>query len=296
MLEHIWVIPAITFVSFWIILFFGKKLPFKGSEVGLFAVGATLVLSVVAGAQWVDRPADYTGEEHGGGTEHVEESDHVEETDHSVEVEEEEHALQLIAEEEGGGHAAEGEEEEHHEPVRTSVRSERTWFEIGGIEIKAGTHVDGLTIVMLFVVALISFLVHVFSTNYMHGDARFTHFFAGLSLFTTGMYVLVTASGTLQALFGWELMGLCSFMLIGHWWEDQKNSDAALKAFFTTRTGDIGLLVGISILFFTAGQTFDIATINSAALGGRIGETALLLAAFALLLAVIGKSAQFPLH
>jgi NADH-quinone oxidoreductase subunit L len=301
-LEHIWVIPFITFVSFWLILFFGKRLPFKGSEIGLLAVGATLVLSVVAGAQWLDRPAEYTGEDHGSETTdegHAEETeDHSEDTGTIVDDHEDEHALQLIAAEEetGGEHAEEGAEEEHHEPVRESVRSTRTWFEIGDVKIQAGTHVDGLTIVMLFVVALISFLVHVFSTNYMHGDDRFTHFFAALSLFTTGMYVLVTASGTLQALFGWELMGLCSFMLIGHWWEEQKNSDAALKAFFTTRTGDIGLLVGISILFFTAGQTFDIATINSLALGGEIGETALLVAASALLVAVIGKSAQFPLH
>jgi NADH-quinone oxidoreductase subunit L len=143
---------------------------------------------------------------------------------------------------------------------------------------------------------MISFLVHVFSTSYMHGDQRFTHFFAALSLFTTGMYVLVTASGTLQALFGWEMMGLCSFMLIGHWWEEQKNSDAALKAFFTTRTGDIGFLVGISILFFAAGQTFDIATINATALDGTMGDTAVLLGGIALMSAIIGKSAQFPLH
>ena len=292
MLENIWVIPAITFVSFWLILFFGKRMKFGGSEIGLLAVGATLVLSLVAGLQWLDRPADYLGESEtseepaeGGG-------------DGEGEPATGEHALGVIVEavveaepgEEGG------EEEAEHEPVREAVQENWTWFEVGEVEIQAGTRVDGLTIVMLATVAIISFLVHVFSTNYMHGDARFTHFFAALSLFTTGMYVLVTASGTLQALFGWELMGLCSFMLIGHWWEEQKNSDAALKAFFTTRTGDIGLLVGISILFFAAGQTFDIATTNELALSGGIGDTALVVAASALLVAVIGKSAQFPLH
>jgi NADH-quinone oxidoreductase subunit L len=110
------------------------------------------------------------------------------------------------------------------------------------------------------------------------------------------MYVLVSSSTTLGALFGWEAMGLCSFMLIGHWWEEQANSDAALKAFFTTRTGDIGLLVGISILFFAAGGTFDIAAINHAALAGDISHTVLIAAGAALLCAVVGKSAQFPLH
>ncbi|MBW8826970.1 MAG: NADH-quinone oxidoreductase subunit L [Acidobacteria bacterium] len=249
MLEHAWVIPAITFTSFWLILFFGRRLPKGGSEIGILAVGSTLVLSCVMVAQWVGR------------------------------------AKTLAV-----GH---GEEIEHiRGPVDNTVR----WFTSGQFRVRVGTHVDGLTVVMLFTVALISFLVHVFSTNYMEGDRRFTHYFASLSLFTTGMYVLVTASTTLAALFGWELMGLCSFMLIGHWWEEKPNSNAALKAFFTTRTGDIGLLVGISILFWAAGGTFDIAKINQAALSGQISHTVLVVAACALLAAVIGKSAQFPLH
>jgi NADH-quinone oxidoreductase subunit L len=110
------------------------------------------------------------------------------------------------------------------------------------------------------------------------------------------MYVLVTAASTLQGLFGWELMGVCSFMLIGHWWEDQANSDAAMKAFLTTRTGDVGLLVGISILFFGAHQTFNWESLNQQALHGQIDHTVLVVGAIALLIAVIGKSAQFPLH
>ncbi|MBW3642932.1 MAG: NADH-quinone oxidoreductase subunit L, partial [Actinobacteria bacterium] len=125
---------------------------------------------------------------------------------------------------------------------------------------------------------------------------RFTYFFAALSLFTTGMLLLVVSSSTLQALFGWELMGVCSFMLIGHWWEKKENSDAAMKAFLTTRTGDVGLLVGIVTLFFAAGRTFDIARTNEAALSGGIVPTALVVGAAALLVGVIGKSAQFPLH
>ena len=88
---------------------------------------------------------------------------------------------------------------------------------------------------------------------------------------------MVTASTTLQLLLGWEIMGLCSFLLIGHWWEEKKNSDAALKAFFTTRTGDIGLLVGMSILFFAAGQTFNIARTNQLAVAGELDHAWLLL-------------------
>jgi NADH-quinone oxidoreductase subunit L len=267
-LEQIWIIPAITFVSFWLILFFGKKLPFKGSEIGVLALGACLLLSIVAGYQWINHESAPVKEA-------AVEQTHVAATEEA---------------------APAGEAGHEEESIRTAVDHKVTWFEIGDTKVEAGTHVDGLAIVMLFTVSLISFLVHVFSTSYMEGDRRFTHYYASLSLFTTGMFVLVSAGNTLQALFGWELMGLCSFMLIGHWWEEQKNSDAALKAFFTTRTGDIGLLVGISILFWEAGRTFDIATINAKALSGAIPHTVLVWAAVALLVAVIGKSAQFPLH
>ena len=110
------------------------------------------------------------------------------------------------------------------------------------------------------------------------------------------MLLLVIADNLLLLLVGWELVGLCSFMLIGHWWEEKENSNAALKAFFTTRTGDIGFLVGIVILFFAAGQTFNIAAINHAALEGSISHTMLLVGAIALFMGPIGKSAQFPLH
>jgi NADH-quinone oxidoreductase subunit L len=288
MLENVWFIPAITFVSFWLILFFGKRLPKGGSEIGVFAVGLTLVLSSVALVQWIDRDKTLEVVHGGGGT-----VEHVSEEGHALAPEGSTVALRSAAEGEG---SLEGGEEHEVEVIRAPVDHEWKWFEIGGHSIDVGTHTDGVTVVMLFTVALISFLVHVFSTNYMEDDRRFTHYFAALSLFTTGMYVLVTSSTTLGALFGWELMGLCSFMLIGHWWEEQGNSNAALKAFFTTRTGDIGLLVGISILFFSAGGTFNIARINAAALDGTIGRTALVAAGAALLCAVIGKSAQFPLH
>ena len=103
---------------------------------------------------------------------------------------------------------------------------------------------------MMFVVTTISLLVHIYSTEYMRGDRRYTYFYAALSLFTASMLLLVVADNTLEMLIGWELVGLCSFMLIGHWWEEKPNSDAALKAFLTTRTGDIGLLTGVIMTFF----------------------------------------------
>ena len=298
MLRNAWLIPFLPIVSFALILFFGRRLPKKGHEIGILFVGGAFVLSSICAVEWVNRPADYTvpaaghaeiGAE-GGPGQHGEDAA-------AVATADDEGPATAAAAEEGGAegeHAAEGEHEV--EPIRRPVDRQVTWFETGGIQIKAGTHMDGLSVMLVFVVSLISLLVHVFSTNYMHDDRRYTHFFAALSLFTAGMLVMVTSSNTLQLLFGWEMMGLCSFMLIGHWWEEKANSDAALKAFFTTRTGDIGLLVGISILFFAAGNTFDIAVINDHALSGAIGHTALVAAAAALLCAVIGKSAQFPLH
>ena len=110
------------------------------------------------------------------------------------------------------------------------------------------------------------------------------------------MLFFVLAENTIQMIVGWELVGVCSFVLIGHWWEEKPNSDAALKAFLTNRVGDIGLLVGVSVLFFAAGGTFSILEINTRALDGEIGHTLLLISALCLLAAVISKSGQFFLH
>src|SRR3954469_18938507 len=192
---------------------------------------------------------------------------------------------------EGGGGAEGG------EAVRHAVDNNLfTWFSIGGHKTEFGIHVDGLTVMMLFVVTFISLMVHVYSTSYMEGDRRYTHFFAALSLFTASMLLMVTSATTIQILLGWEGMGVCSFMLIGHWWEEKANSDAALKAFFTTRTGDIGLLVGICTLYFANDQSFNIAELNRNALSGDLYHTFLVWGAIALFIGVIGKSAQFPLH
>src|SRR5437667_3100095 len=135
----------------------------------------------------------------------------------------------------------------------------------------------------------------------MRGDRRYTWFYAALSLFTASMLLLVVADNTLQLLVGWELVGVCSFMLIGHWWEEKPNSDAALKAFLTTRTGDIGLLTGVIMTFFvvqraTGVGSFNIVELNSAASNPKVGHTLILWCAAALMLAIVGKSGQFPLH
>jgi NADH-quinone oxidoreductase subunit L len=118
----------------------------------------------------------------------------------------------------------------------------------GGFVFELGMLVDGLTAMMFLLVTLVSLMVHVYSREYMKGEPRFTYFFSMLSLFTFSMLLLVIANNTLQAVIGWELVGLCSFLLIGFYWEEKSNQDAANKAFLTTKFGDVGLIVGVIVL------------------------------------------------
>jgi NADH-quinone oxidoreductase subunit L len=317
MLENVWILPALMVAAFVIILFFGKRLPQGGWWVGQAAITGCLILSTVAGVQFYQTGKVPVSELHsaegksgeGHSKEGSKEEGSKEEGSHSEEGAKEEAAEGEAAEGEAAGAVAVGgpgasvsaasvlaAEEGKEVKLRAPVRRIWTWYSDGNIDIKVGSHLDGFAIVMLFVVSFISFCVHLFSREYLRGDIRFIHYFAALALFTGAMLWMVQSATTLGLLFGWELMGLCSYMLIGHWWEESNNSDAALKAFLTTRTGDIGLLIGMCILFFAAGQTFDIATTNQMALSGEIRHGILLVAASCLFLGVIGKSAQFPLH
>jgi len=293
MLRNAWVIPLVPIASFWLILFFGKKLPKKGAELGVLALFVSLGLSLVVATQWIGRegtvPVAHHGAEAGHGAPAADDHGKPAADDHGAKATDD-HAL---TEDEHGGEVQGGGKEELK---RAPVERKFLWWQNGDVQVTFGSLVDGLSVAILVMVSIISLLVHLFSMAYMHGDRRFTHYYAALSLFTSGMFILVVAPSTLQMILGWEMMGLCSFMLIGHWWEDQANSNAALKAFFTTRTGDIGLLVGVSMLFFLAGQSFDVMHINNEALAGHMSQTALTVAAAALLVAVVGKSAQFPLH
>jgi NADH-quinone oxidoreductase subunit L len=251
-LDNAWLAPVVPTIGFFLIVLFGKKLPKKGSEVGVLSLVVSLVMAGGAAWQWIQRVNSASQE-------------------------------QFVS------------------PV---VRT-WTWWQAGGVEFTIGQHIDGLTVVVLFVVAFISTLVQIYSLEYLRGDRRYTHFFAALTLFSAGMLAMVIAEDMILFLLGWEIMGLCSFMLIGHWWEDGANSRAALKAFFTVRTGDVGLLVGIATLFFAANDWttsnlglsgFSIRGISAWALSGDPDSTVILVAAVALFIACIGKSGQFPLH
>ncbi|MCC7075912.1 MAG: NADH-quinone oxidoreductase subunit L [Acidimicrobiia bacterium] len=175
------------------------------------------------------------------------------------------------------------------------VNQSKEWFDFGAGSVRMGVHIDGFAVVMMVVVTSISLAMQVYSISYMRGEVRYVTYYAIIALFTSGMMILVTADNLFLAIFGWEIMGLCSYMLIGHYHEDVANSTAAIKAFLTTRTGDLGLLIG-SIMCFWAVRTFDIEAINVAAVEGVFGGHLLEVAAIALCIGVIGKSAQFPLH
>jgi NADH-quinone oxidoreductase subunit L len=176
-----------------------------------------------------------------------------------------------------------------------AVERSWAWFQIGSFEFEIGTYIDGLAAVMLIVVTLVSLLVQIYSLEYMRKEPRFTWYYAALSLFTGSMLNLVVANNLIQLLVGWELVGICSYLLIGHWWEDKVNSDAGIKAFITTKTGDVPFLFGIFVLIVATG-TANIPQITEAAEQGEILRPLLTVGAILLFGGAIGKSAQFPLH
>jgi NADH-quinone oxidoreductase subunit L len=171
------------------------------------------------------------------------------------------------------------------------------WLNIGDgfFIIEFSTYVDAITMVMLPVVSFVALMVLVYSVGYMHGEQRYGWYFAALSLFVAAMLLLVISGNLLQLYLAWEGVGLASYLLIGFYWERQSAAEAAKKAFITTRIGDVGLLIGI-ILLWRATGTFDIQEIIHAAENGGFSDTYLTVSLLFLFLGAVGKSAQFPLH
>jgi len=171
------------------------------------------------------------------------------------------------------------------------------WLSIdhGLLLIEFSTYVDAITMVMLPVVSFVALMVLVYSVGYMHGEPRYGWYFAALSLFVAAMLLLVISGNLLQLYLAWEGVGLASYLLIGFYWERQSAAEAAKKAFITTRIGDVGLLIGIILLWRGTGS-FDIQEIIHAAEHGGMTETYLTVSLLFLFLGAVGKSAQFPLH
>ncbi|MDF1686225.1 MAG: NADH-quinone oxidoreductase subunit L [Parvibaculaceae bacterium] len=178
-----------------------------------------------------------------------------------------------------------------------------TWIDSGAFEADWTLRIDTLTAVMLVVVNSVSALVHVYSNGYMHDDPHKTRVFAYLSLFTFARLMLVTANNLVQLFFGWEGVGLASYLLIGFWYKKPTANAAAMKAFIVNRVGDFGLILGISTIFLTVGSVeFDTIFAQGPALAlgtfNFLGYTVPLLETICLLLfmGAMGKSAQFMLH
>ncbi|MCZ2112190.1 MAG: NADH-quinone oxidoreductase subunit L [Dehalococcoidia bacterium] len=169
------------------------------------------------------------------------------------------------------------------------------WSNIGNFHLRMGIYVDPITIVMFGVVTTVALMVNIFSIGYMKGEPRYWWFFAVLQLFAASMLMLVMADNLLLLYMSWELVGVCSFALIGFYWEKRSATEAAKKAFVTTRIGDVGLLIGI-ILLWKATGTFNIHEIIEAAEKGDIGQRYLFISMLFIFSGCMGKSAQVPFH
>ena len=171
------------------------------------------------------------------------------------------------------------------------------WLSISGLTVDMGVYIDPISAMMLVIVTLVALMVQIYSIGYMRGDAGFGRFFAYLSLFASAMLGLVIAVNFVQLFVFWELVGLCSYLLIGYYFHKVSAREAAKKAFITTRIGDFGLLVGILFLQILFGTLdFQQLASNVPLYVAEHGTNLLTIVALLLFLGPIGKSGQFPLH
>src|SRR3989338_652040 len=176
-----------------------------------------------------------------------------------------------------------------------------TWMVVGGLKMEVGFLVDSLTAMMMVVVTFVSLMVHIYTIGYMEEDDGYNRFFAYISLFTFSMLMLVMSNNLLQLFFGWEAVGLVSYLLIGFWYKKPTAVFANMKAFLVNRVGDFGFILGIGLLLAYTG------TLNYTELFAKGNELSLLtlpktdwalitVICICLFIGAMGKSAQFPLH
>ena len=161
---------------------------------------------------------------------------------------------------------------------------------VGGLDIELSLRIDDLSLVMLAIVGVVGACVHVYSIGYLHGEPRRASYHAIVTLFTAAMATVVVADSLFVLLIGWEVMGACSYLLIGHYWERRDARTGAVKAFVMTRLGDVGFLFGIFVIGIETG-TFTISTLDA----DQASPGVLTVGAILLLCGVVGKSAQVPL-
>src|SRR5260221_3785743 len=171
-----------------------------------------------------------------------------------------------------------------------------TWISVSGFTIDFAFHLDALSLVFLFVITFVGFLIHVYSTEFMAEDDGFSRFFAYLNLFVCSMLILVLADNLMLLYLGWEGVGLCSYLLIGFWYTEEKNGYAARKAFIVTRVGDTAMAIGLFMLYRIFG-TLNIQQIaTQAPVQWGVGSETEMIISLLLLGGAVGKSAQLPLQ
>ena len=256
-MEWAWLIPVLSFAVVPVIIIVGRRLPAGGSPLAILAIAGGFALFWVVLFSFLSADASTPG----------------------CAIPEEPHVL--------------------------TCEYERTWFNAGlpgltddvdrRVRLTWGMIIDPLTVVILGLVTFVALMVQIYSLGYMHGDSRFHWYYAFHALFAGSMLTLVLADNFLLLYVAWELVGVCSYLLIGFWFERPSAKEAAKKAFIVTRIGDVGLLVGILLLWRETGS-FSMAEAFAAAQSGSMSEGIATAAAILLFLGAMGKSAQFPFH
>ncbi len=175
------------------------------------------------------------------------------------------------------------------------VKNLFTWIGAGGLQADFAFQFDPLAAIMVLVVTGVGLLIHVYSTGYMAREKSYARYFAALNLFTFAMLILVLASNLILMFVGWEGVGLCSYLLIGFWFEKPAAARAGKKAFLVNRIGDAGFIIGVLFLLFAVGSG-EFSAINQAVAGGGLTKNLATLIALLLFVGAAGKSAQIPLH
>jgi len=169
------------------------------------------------------------------------------------------------------------------------------WISVGDLQLRVSFQVDSLSLMMAVMITGVAFLIHVYSIGYMHGDKGFARFFSYMNLFSFMMLILVLSDNYILMFLGWEGVGLCSYLLIGFWYEDEANAIAGKKAFIVNRIGDFGFLLGVLLLFITFGS-FQYSEIFSQLDGYAEGDGVITAITLLLFVGAVGKSAQLPLY
>ncbi|MCL4507854.1 MAG: NADH-quinone oxidoreductase subunit L, partial [Chloroflexi bacterium] len=169
------------------------------------------------------------------------------------------------------------------------------WIQVGTLSVPFGFLIDQLSVTMMLIVTGVGGLIHIYSIGYMHGDPRFQRFFVYMNLFIASMLVLVMADSFLLMFVGWELVGLCSYLLIGFWFSNVKNAEAGRKAFVVNRIGDVGFILGILLIFATFGTLTFTDVFGKVMAMSALNSPVIVAITLLLFVGAVGKSAQIPL-